>query len=167
VKIREENKTDLDAIYTVNLSAFETPAEANLVNVLRDSVQLIISLVADVDGATIGHIMFSPVMLSGHTNLKIMGLAPMAVIPTQQNRGVGSALVKAGLERCRKLDYSAVVVLGHPKYYPRFGFIPSSEFNITSEYEVPDDVFMAMELKPLALRNVSGTIKYSDAFSNV
>jgi putative acetyltransferase len=121
-----------------------------------------------VEGGTIvGHIMFSPVSLSGHPGLKIMGLAPMAVAPEQQRKGIGSALVRAGLERCKQLGFGAVVVLGHPRYYPRFGFSPSTRFGIKCEYEVPEEVFMVQELQPGYLRSVSGTIKYHAAFSNV
>jgi putative acetyltransferase len=124
-------------------------------------------MVADDDGEIIGHIMFSPVVLDGHPELKIMGLAPMAVVPARQRQGVGSALVRAGLEECRKLGFGAIVVLGHPDYYPRFGFSPSTRFGITSEYEVPENVFMVMELRPSYLHGASGTIRYHAAFANV
>ena len=111
--------------------------------------------------------MFSPVTLSEDTQLKIMGLAPMAVVPEKQKSGIGSLLVFSGIEACKKLEYFGVVVLGHPDYYPRFDFRPSSEFNIKSEYDVPDNVFMVQQLKPGYLANVSGVIKYHDAFKNV
>lgn len=111
--------------------------------------------------------MFSPVSLSGHPGLKIMGLAPMAVLPVNQNKGIGSALVRAGLERCKDLGFGAVVVLGHPKYYPRFGFLPSSHFGIGCEYDAPEEAFMVVELQPGYLRGSSGTIKYHAAFKNV
>jgi putative acetyltransferase len=96
-----------------------------------------------------------------------MGLAPMAVLPAEQRRGVGSALVQAGLDRCRQLPCGAVVVLGHPAYYPRFGFSPASRFGVTCEYDVPDEVFMAMELEPGFLRDKPGTIRYHPAFATV
>jgi putative acetyltransferase len=103
--------------------------------------------------------------LSGRADLKLMALAPMAVAPEMQHLGVGSALVLAGLERCRELGCQAVVVLGHPDYYPRFGFVAASRFGITSEYDVPDEVFMAIELVPDALRTTRGTIQYHRAFA--
>jgi len=148
------------------MAAFESPAEADLVDVLRQQVQPIVSLVAEEDGEIVGHIMFSPVSLSGHPDLKVMGLGPMAVAPACQRKGFGSALVQAGLDQCRELGFSAVVVLGHPKYYPRFGFSPSSQFGIDSEYDVPEDVFMALELKPGALSAITGRVRYHPAFGN-
>ncbi len=165
--IRPEEQIDRGAVYAVNVSAFETPAEADLVDALREEARPVVSLVAEEDGEIVGHIMFSPVSLSGHPDLQMMGLAPMAVVPQRQRRGVGSALVRAGLERCRELGCGAVVVLGHPGYYPRFGFSPSSRFGITSEYEVPEEVFMVLELEPGALSGVSGTVRYHAAFSRL
>jgi putative acetyltransferase len=94
-----------------------------------------------------------------------MGLGPMAVAAAHRGQGIGSALVRAGLARCRSIGAVAVVVLGHPQYYPRFGFRPASEFGIGGEYDVPREVFMAIELVPDALRDVSGTIKYHQAFA--
>jgi len=111
--------------------------------------------------------MFSPVTLSGHADLKIMGLAPMAVAPEQQNKGIGSALVRAGLERCKGLGFGAAVVLGHTWFYPRFGFVPSVRYGIGCEYEVPQDVFMVMELQPGYLREATGIIKFHAAFNGV
>jgi putative acetyltransferase len=107
--------------------------------------------------------MFSPVLLAGHSALKIMGLAPMAVLPEHQRTGIGSALVRAGLEACSDLGYGAVVVLGHPEYYPRFGFKPSTRFGIGCEYEVPEEVFMAIELQPGYLATASGKVQYHEA----
>jgi putative acetyltransferase len=149
------------------VSAFETPAEARLVDALREQAESVISLVAEASGRIVGHIMFSPVSLSGCSDLKVMGLAPMAVMPEYQRKGIGTALVRAGLEQCRRQGFAAVVVLGHPAFYPRFGFLPSSRFDIDSEYEVPEEVFMAMELQPRSLRGCAGTIKYHDAFRDV
>jgi putative acetyltransferase len=167
VRVRDEEQNDRAAVHAVNASAFETSFEANLVDALREQAAPIVSLVA-VDAETImGHIMFSPVSLSGHPGFNIMGLAPLAVAPEYQRRGVGSALVRAGLDRCRELGAGAVIVLGHPEYYPRFGFSPSAPFGIGCEYAVPEDVFMLLELTPGYLDGASGTIKYHAAFSNV
>jgi len=167
VLIRDEEQKDWTAVHAVNASALETPAEAGLVNALREQAHPVISLVAVEGGTIVGHIMFSPVSLSGHPGLKIMGLAPMAVAPEYQRKGIGSALVHTGLDRCKQLGFGAVVVLGHPEYYPRFGFSPSTRFGIKCEYEVPEEVFMVFELLPGYLRGASGTIKYHAAFSNL
>ncbi len=167
MQIRTEEDTDHVSVQVLYEVAFETSAEARLVDDLREQAQPVISLVAEEAGTIIGHILFSPVMLAGHPELKIMGLAPMAVLPDHQHRGIGSALVPAGLEQCRKLGIGGVVVLGHPGYYPRFDFRPASDFNIDCEYDIPQEAFMLLELEPGYLRNVSGTIHYHDAFSNL
>ena len=115
----------------------------------------------------IGHIMFSPVRLSGHPDLKIMGLAPMAVLPRYQRKGVGSALVRSGLEKCRALGVGAVALLGHIGYYPRFGFVPSVRYGIGCEYKVPEEAFMVLELQSGYLAGKHGIIQYHDAFKNL
>jgi len=122
--------------------------------------------VAEDDAIVIGHILFSPVTLADAPGLSLMGLAPMAVMPSRQRQGVGSRLVREGLARCRQLDAAAVVVIGHPQYYPRFGFIPAARLSLRSEYDVPEDVFMVCELRDAALRGVSGTIRYHPVFGN-
>ena len=168
MKIREEQPSDVEKIWEVNSDAFETDAEANLVNALRNSGCTYISLVAEIENNVVGHILFTPVELIGNVNkLNIMGLAPMAVSTSYQNKGIGSKLVKAGLEQCRSQGYAAVVVLGHPNYYPKFGFVPSVKYGIKSEYEVPDEVFMILELIPGSLKNHEGVIKYHEAFNSV
>jgi putative acetyltransferase len=167
VLIRPEREADEAAVHAVNAAAFETPVEANLVDALRRQAEPIVSLVAEDRGAIVGHIMFSPVTLTRHPALRLMGLAPMAVAPAHQRQGIGSALVTAGLEQCRQLGNAAVVVLGHPAYYPRFGFSPSTRFGIGCEYDVQEDAFMVIELQAGALRGASGTIHYHAAFSNL
>lgn len=165
--IRAEEQSDRADVHALNVSAFATPAEADLVDALRAEAKPVVSLVAEQDGAVVGHILFSPVTLSGGAGLKIMGLAPMAVAPSRQRRGIGSALVRAGLQRCRAQGVGAVVVLGHPGYYPRFGFSPSSRFGIDSEYDVPAEAFMVCELEPGFLREAAGTIRYHAAFADI
>jgi len=165
--IRVEEPRDRAAIHAVNVSAFETPAEANLVDALRERAQPFVSLIAEDSGVIVGQIALSPVGLADHPELQIMGLAPMAVAPEHQRKGIGSALVRAGLEQCKRLGFGAVVVLGHPAYYPRFGFMSSAHFGIACEYEVPEDVFMVVELQPGFLRGASGKVKYHAAFGDV
>jgi putative acetyltransferase len=151
----------------VNLTAFETSTEANLVDVLREQAEPIVSLVADDGGAIVGHILFAPVTLMAHPDLRIAGLAPMAVVPAKQRQGIGSALIHEGLERCGQLGFGAVIVLGHAEYYPRFGFTPASRFGLRCEYDVPANVFMALELDQGILKGKSGTIRYHPAFASV
>lgn len=119
---------------------------------LRQQADPVVSLVAEDSGRIVGHILFSPVTLLAHPAAQAMGLAPMAVHPEHQRRGTGSALVRAGLEQCRLQGAVAVVMPGHPGYYPRFGFRPSTQFGIASEYDVREEVFMVLELQPAALR---------------
>jgi putative acetyltransferase len=141
------------------------------VDALRSRAKDTISLVAEQGGEIVGHIMFSPVSLAGgaerRAELKLLGLAPMAVAPSQQREGVGSALVRTGLEQCRRQGVAAVVVLGHPAYYPRFGFVPAARYGIDSEYDVPQEAFMLLELSPGALRGATGPIRYHDAFRDL
>lgn len=165
--IRAEETRDWTAVRAVNESAFERSAEADLVSVLREQAEPVVSLVAEDDDSIIGHVMFSPVVVPKYPGLKVMGLGPMAVAPKRQHQGIGSSLVRAGLEVCKKLGFGAVVVLGHPAYYPRFGFSPASGFSVGCEYEAPDEAFMIVELQPDFLHGVSGTVKYHAAFGNV
>ncbi|MCC6212108.1 MAG: N-acetyltransferase [Burkholderiales bacterium] len=165
--VRAEEKGDHAAVHALNVKAFESAAEAKLVDALRERAQPVISLVAEHEQKIIGHIMFSPVSLTGQTNAKIMGLAPMAVAPERQRSGVGSALVQAGLDHCKRLGFGAVVVLGHPEYYPRFGFVPSTRFGIASEYNAPEEAFMVIELRPGYLHGTPGAIRYHAVFAAV
>jgi putative acetyltransferase len=167
VNIRPEQPEDAPAIDAVNRAAFDQPAEATLVALLREQAAPLISLVADDDGEIVGHVLFSPVTLTGHGEASIMGLAPMAVRPAMQRRGIGSMLVRAGLDACTRLGCDAVVVLGHAQYYPRFGFRPASAFRLRCEYDVPDEVFMALELGPGRLAGKSGTIRYHPVFAGL
>ncbi len=165
--IRPETEDDRSTIQVLNTTAFGTRTEADLVDVLREQARPVISLVAEYNHAVVGHIMFAPVALPGHPALKIMGLAPMTVAPEHRDRGIGSALVRNGLEQCRQLGFGAVVVLGHPDYYPRFGFQPAASFGIGCEYDAPSEAFMAVELQPGYLSGASGKVKYHDAFGHV
>jgi len=168
IHIREEEAADRVAIWKINVEAFEGEAEADLVNALRKSGVYCISLVAEEDSLVVGHILFSPVELVPHdSDVRLVGLAPMAVRPVLQNRGIGSLLVTEGLRRCLAQGYDAVVVLGHPEYYPRFGFSPAIKYGIRSEYVVPEGVFMVRELRKDSLAEISGTVRYHAAFAGV
>ncbi len=162
--IRAEQENDIPAIRQVHKAAFETDVEAALVDALRGRVDPLISLVAEDQGEVVGHILFSPCSIG---SAKVMGLAPVAVLPEQQKRGCGSALVRAGLDRCRELGFEAVIVLGHTEFYQKFGFVPASRFGLRSEFDVPDEVFMAIGLQPGALDDVAGLVKYHPAFADL
>jgi putative acetyltransferase len=164
MRVRPETEVDRAAIRAVNEAAFESKVEADIVDALRSRGAELVSLVADRDGVVLGHILFSPVVLEGHAGLRLMGLGPMAVLPRHQREGIGSALVRAGLSRCIELGVHAVAVVGHPRFYPRFGFAPASRYRMRCEYDVPDDVFMIAELTHGALREASGLIRYDAAF---
>lgn len=165
--IRPERDDDYAAVHALNVSAFESPAEARLVARLRRESDSVVSLVAEVEGTVAGHIMFTPVTLSRHPSLRMMGLGPMAVTPTHRRQGIGSALVRGGLERCTQKGFGAVVVIGHPDYYPRFGFRPGVSRGLTCEYDVPPEVFMVMELQLNYLTGSSGVVSYHAAFADV
>jgi len=168
MNIRKEKDFDREKIWKINTEAFDTDAEANLVNALRDSGISFISLIAEEDEEIVGHILFTPVELTGdNSDLKLMGLAPMAVIPKLQKKGIGSQLVKTGIDDCSTQGYDAIVVLGHAEYYPKFGFVPSVKYGIKSEYDVSDEVFMVLELKKGSLKDKTGIIKYHTAFGSV
>ena len=166
VVVRPETPDDIPGIREVNRLAFGQDEEADLVDALRDGGDAVASLVAEEDGRIVGHILFSPVTLSGKgTDLKLAVLAPMAVMPDYQKQGIGSALVEKGLKRCESKGYQAAVVVGYPEYYPRFGFVPASRFGIKSEYDVPDEVFMVKELVSGILAGYSGVVKYHPLFN--
>jgi len=162
--IRSEKTEDIDRIREINISSFGEESEANLVAALRKSGIPLISLVAEENNNVIGHILFSPVTIDDCTSISIAGLAPMSVLPQFQRKGIGSILAKEGLHQCKQAGYSAVVVLGHPEYYPRFGFIPSVIYGIRSEYDVPENVFMIMELTEDSLKDCHGKVKYHEVF---
>lgn len=164
--IQPESSEDHGAIRRVVESAFGQSSEADLVDALRKLADPHISLVAELDGELVGHIFFSPVSIESEgVAFAAMGLAPMAVLPDYQNRGIGSELVRAGLNECRRIGHEVIIVLGHPRYYPRFGFVTASTKGIRSEYDVDDDVFMVAELTPGALKGRKGLVKYHPAFS--
>lgn len=166
--IRTERTGDLEAVRRVNELAFGRSDEADLVDALRQKARPYISLVAVSAGEVVGHIFFSPVTLeSERETFTAMGLAPMAVSPAHQRQGIGSLLVPEGLEECLRIGHEVVVVLGHSKFYPRFGFTPASSKGLRSEYDVPDDVFMVAELRPGALGGRRGLVKYHPEFSKV
>jgi putative acetyltransferase len=160
--IRKEHPGDEEQIYFVNDQAFERCDEAELVDRLRSQQKLLVSLVAAIDKRIVGHIAFTRVRPAG------AGLAPMAVLKEFQNRKIGSALVNEGLRQCEEMGMEFVTVLGYPKYYPRFGFQQASTFGIRYPYDIPEEMFMVMELGKGTLRAIANhIIKYDPLFDEV
>jgi putative acetyltransferase len=166
--LRSEKPEDYAAIRHVHTLAFGRPQEADLVDALRRNQALTIALVALQDGRIVGHIALSPVTItSPTTTIDALGLGPLAVLPAHQRLGIGSQLVEAGLHACRATDYGVVIVLGHPHYYPRFGFTPARPHGIVWEHDVPEEVFMVREIKSGALAQTQGVVRYGPEFAAV
>ena len=162
-----EKTDDHSGIREVNLKAFSSDVEATLVEKLRNSMNFI-SMVAVVDDKVVGHILFSPLTIENDKeSFPALILAPIAVLPEYQNQGIGSKLVEKGIIECRNQGHSIIILVGHPEYYPRFGFKPAEQNGIQHPFEVPKDVFMVYELIPDALHRVNGVLKYSMAFDDL
>lgn len=166
--IRHEEPQDIAAIRQVNEQAFGGSGEANAIEALRDRGAATLSLVAEIDDRVVGHLFFTPAAIetADHT-WPALGLAPLAILPEYQRQGIGSALMKAGLAECARLGYERVIVLGHPQYYPLFGFMRASLYGIRPEWEAPDEAFMVLELQHGALDGVSGLAKYQPEWNGV
>jgi putative acetyltransferase len=162
--IRPETPADLAAIHEVNRLAFGQDAEADLVDGLRAGGFVRLSLVAEEGGEVVGHIMFSRLPIITETGVvEALALAPMAVLPTHQRRGIGTKLVEEGLRTCREAGHRIVLVLGHPAFYPRFGFSASLAVPLSSPFGGGDS-WMAVELTPGALTGVVGRVEYPGPF---
>jgi putative acetyltransferase len=166
--IRAETMEDHSAVHSVVELAFGQANEADLVDALRKVASPQISLVAVVENRIVGHIFFSPVTVESEREIfTALGLAPMAVLPEYQKRGIGSRLIQEGLTECQRIGHDIVFVVGHPEYYPRFAFMVAKEKGFQCEYPVPDEVFMVAELRPGALSGKQGLVKYLPEFGNV
>lgn len=166
IEIRTERPEDVPAIRFVNEQAFGQAQEANIIDKLRLSCDGLLSLVAVTDRRVAGHILFSPAVIEADGPLlRGMGLAPMAVLPECQRRGIGSELVREGLRILRASPCPFVIVLGHSEYYPRFGFERASKYGLQSQWEgVPDDAFMILVFDEAAMKGASGVARYRDEF---
>jgi putative acetyltransferase len=164
VTTRPETSQDRVDIRNVNQAAFGGGDEANLVDALREDSLVEVSLVAELDNQIVGHILFSRVTIITNTGMvEAVSLAPMAVLPSYQRQGIGSRLVDAGLEACRKQGHRIVLVLGHPEFYPRFGFSAKLAQPLESPFG-SGEAWMALELVPDALDGVAGRVKYPPPF---
>lgn len=165
IRVRAERPFDAASVREVNDRAFGSPAEGLIVERLRTAPDCI-SLVATKDDLVIGHILFTPVSVEPPVGLRIAGLGPMSVLPEHQRAGIGSQLIRVGLDACRQHGYSAVVVVGHPEYYPRFGFEPAHTRGLTlPDFDVPQDVFMVVELEAGVREHLHGAVRYRSEFA--
>jgi putative acetyltransferase len=164
VTIRPESIDDLQSIWHVNKAAFAGNAEANLVDALRDCGFVDVSIVAEVDGKVVGHILFSRITIVTKSGaIDALSLAPMAVLPSHQRQGIGTMIVESGLAACREHGHRIVVVLGHPKFYPRFGFSAELARKLESPFGGGES-WMALELLQESLNGIEGRIQYSPPF---
>jgi len=168
--IRPEQPEDAPAIFELHLQAFAQDQESRLVDALRDEgdIDPDLSLVAVYDDNIIGHILFCPIsIVSGTIETPALALATLGVHQDFQGMGLGKALTEAGLSECRRLGNRIVIVIGHPGYYPRFGFTAAKDSRITAPFPCADDVFMALPLKPGALDGIGGMVRYPAAFDTI
>ena len=161
--IRAETRGDREAVYDVNRRAFGRDVEPQLVEAIRDSPEALpeLALVAEEEGVVVGHIVLSRVQVGGEDAVV---LAPVAVVPERQSEGIGGELVRAAIDLARAQGERLVVLVGHPWYYPRFGFVPASTLGIEHPTPIADDVFMAL---PLADDHPRGRLEYPPAFAAV
>ena len=165
--IRKENPSDFNFIKLLNDNAFNQTQEGELIENLRKKTEYIseLSLLAINSEVILGHILFFPVViLSGEKRYSTLCLAPMAVLPEYQKKGIGRKLILEGLKRAKILGFNSVVVLGHPEYYPKFGFRPASFWKIKEPFGVPDEAMMAIELSKGALDFGGGMIDFPEEY---
>jgi len=171
--IRKEKSFDHNWVVELTEKAFESLEisdhnEGKLVDKLRKAPTFIeeLSLVAELNGQVVGHILFTPIIIdNGQLQFQSLVLAPVSVLPEFQRMGIGGQLILAGHQKAVELGFQSVILIGHPEYYPRFGYKPASTWGIKTHYELPsDDVFMAVELTEGALSHVSGMVVFPPEF---
>jgi len=169
ITIRKEESRDRQAVRQIYKAAFSQPTEADLVDQLRKSCPDRLALVAEKADRVLGQILFTPSTITTDDGNRLtgMGLAPVAVTPDLQGQGIGSRLVTEGLAILNRQHCPFVIVLGHPHYYPRFGFVPAERYRIRCQWpEVPPEAFMILVLDPEAVKQVSGGVaSYRDEFN--
>ncbi|MBN1319317.1 MAG: N-acetyltransferase [Thermoleophilia bacterium] len=166
VRIRTERPGDAAAIRHVNELAFDGYREADTVVAVRAAGAVVLSLVAlGEDDGVIAHALVTPVTVTDvEGEVGLVGLGPVSVLPSAREQGVGTQLIEVCLERLRELGHAAVVVLGEPDYYSRFGFIPACRWGLCLEIDAPEDLFMVLELTPGRLGGLTGTVRYRPEF---
>lgn len=164
IEIREEGPDDVAAVRALNRRAFGQDLEGDIVDALRSNGASVLSLVATRNGQVVGHILYSPVSVGGDVTGAALG--PMSVLPEHQRQGIGSQLVETGNRRLKEAGCPFIILVGHPDFYPRFGFTPASSHGIVCEWEVPDDAFLLLVLDEARMRGVSGLARYRPEFSS-
>lgn len=163
--VRPESAADIPAVFAVHAAAFPTDAEARLVNRLRARGDAYLGFVAVDGGEVVGHVAFSPVtVVEPDSPARGLGLAPIGVLPAHQRRGIGGALIRDSIGVIRAAGWPFVVLLGHPEYYPRFGFRKAGEVGLRDEYG-GGDAFMVLELTPGGVPAGGGLAKYGPDFA--
>lgn len=170
--IREEEIKDYNEVEKVVEESFKTAEfsdkdEHNLVRRLRNSNEFIkeLSLIAEDENKILGYVLLTKALIKAEsTSYETLALAPLAVLPEYQKSGIGKNLMNKAIERARELGYKSIVVLGHEKYYPKFGFEKAIKYGVKAPFEVPDEAYMILELLPGGLNGVSGIVEYSKAF---
>lgn len=172
LKLRKETPDDFTEVFEINQLAFGQDNEAKLIDALRNNLAVFVpalSIVATENNKIVGHILFTKIHIKDEKgNMhESLGLAPMAVRPDLQKKGIGGQLIKKGLEVAKDLGFTSVIVLGHENYYPKFGFDPADKWNIKAPFDVPSNAFMAIELEQDGLKSISGTVIYPKEFETV
>lgn len=170
MKIRPELDKDFKEIRSITQRAFNNEEEPDLIEAIRESEYYIndLSLVAEKAGKVVGYIMFSRIRVVGDNDgTDVLSLAPMAIDPDMQNRGIGTELLKNGIKKCRLLGYRIIIVIGHPEYYPRFGFVPARDVGFEVPFDVPDEAFMVAGLVDGALEGTGGMVVFSPPFDGL
>jgi putative acetyltransferase len=164
--IRQPHASEREAILAVHRAAFGRDDEARLVAQLHAAGRNSAEWLAEQDGDIIAHVLFSPIRIEHGDDGKSLGLAPMAVMPAWQRRGVGKQLIHAALQALRSMDFRSIVVLGDPEYYGRFGFVPASSHGLHDTYG-GGDAFMILTLRDGALQGYQGQVDYAPEFANL
>ena len=166
-EIRQENQNDYKEVYSVVKKAFETAEhsdgnEHDLVTLLRNSKNFIpeLSLVAIEDNKIVGYILFTKVKIGDYEEI---ALAPLAVLPEFQKKGIGGSLIKKGHEIAKKLGYHYSIVLGSEKYYPKFGYVPAIKYGIEAPFQVDNENFMAVKLNN-SITEIKDIVEYAKEF---
>ncbi|MDH3525969.1 MAG: N-acetyltransferase [Gammaproteobacteria bacterium] len=166
ITVRPETSEDVRAIDVVHISAFGGEAEARLISALRAaaSYNRELSLVAELNGRIVGHVLLTrvPVRKDGEEKI-VLALGPMSVVPSQSHRGIGSVLIKASVELAREKGYGAIIVVGYPEYYQRFGFLPAKDIKVTCNLPAPADALTGMEIVEGNLAG-GGHVEYPEPF---